>query len=283
MFSSYLTGATAVAVGESGALFAAAYRAFNAADVRQLPLLASSTLSIDSISQSVTGVREKVQSGSLATITGHGFVAEPIDLGLDHAGPLPRTLGGVQVLFDGVAAELLQVAPDHVVCVAPGPLTSDGWASVQVVTATEKSTPFLVTGDYRPWPALLTRAFPYSLTGNVDGAIRNADGTENSPSNPAERGTTVTLFATGVQDPGRIDLYWAPKPFEPDPRPSPGPTGPGPIPVTAAPMPGFLSLLYQIRFKIPETLGPGVAYLPPPGVATRVDIGISNVVGIWVK
>jgi hypothetical protein len=48
-------------------------------------------------------------------------------------------------------------------------------------------------------PALLAVGFPHTQPGAVLPAIaRNADGTLNSPSNPARLGSTVWVFATGL-------------------------------------------------------------------------------------
>jgi hypothetical protein len=66
--------------------------------------------------------------------------------------------------------------------------------------------------------------------------------------------------------PGRID-YWLTKP----------------VYGSAEPAPGFISALYQIKFKIPDSLGPGVTYLPTPGVLTRVEIWLGNRVGVYVQ
>jgi hypothetical protein len=93
----------------------------------------------------------------------------------------------------------------------------------------------------------------------------------------------VTLFATGLSGPGQVKLYWAPAPYVPNPYGYPGPTGPGPVYGTAETMPGFIPYLYQIKFKVPDRLGPGVDYLPPPGVVTRVPIQLVYEVGIYVK
>ena len=277
-FSTYATQASALAFGENDALFTAVPLTSSHAAVVHLPVRQAPTLSIESIADSLSGYKSAIRSGSLVTISGQGFTAAAIDQGLATPGPLPRRLGGVQVLFNGVPAEILQAAPTHVICVAPAGLTYFDSVTVQVRTETEESTPFLIAGDY-PRAALLTRAFPAPPSVNADGEIRNADGTQNSPANPAARGTIVTLFATGVTKPGQIELAWSPKP----PRPPPGPTGPGPVYGAAGPMPGFLPLLSEIKFTIPTALGPGVDYLPVPGVTTRVEIALGSVVGIWIK
>lgn len=48
-------------------------------------------------------------------------------------------------------------------------------------------------------------------------------------------------------------------------------------------MPGFLPQLWEIKLTLPTALGPGVDYLPLPGVPTRVEIARGNTVGIWMK
>lgn len=269
-------GTSALTFGENNALIGTQGDA-----IVQLPVRRSGTLSIESIANTMTGYESRIESGSLFTIFGRGFAATAIDQGLATPGPLPRILGGVQVFFNGLPAEILQASPTYVICVAPADLTYSDWVTVQVKTETEESTPFLVLGAPLR-TALLTRDFPALPSEVSDGEIRNADGTQNSPRNPAERGTTVTLFATGITERGQVALFWSPKPYVPNPRPV-GPTGVVPVYGTAGPMPGFLPLLWEIKFAIPTALGPGVDFLPPVGVSTRVVIGSGNSVGIWIK
>ena len=207
-FATYATQSTTLAASDSNRIYTASNLTPNQATITKLPILASPTLAIESIADALSGRKGAIPARSLVTITGRGFATETIDMGLASPGPLPRQLAGVQVLVNGAPTELLQVSPDHVTFLATdsGPTNT-----VQVTTATETATPFTIAYE-GPASALLTNQFPALPSAKPDGAIRNADGSENSPTNPAARGTTVTLYSTGLTTPGPIDLSWAPKP-----------------------------------------------------------------------
>ena len=279
-------GARAIALGVDDSLYAGvtSYSAQSPehAAVLQLPVSSSLTLSINSIFHTLSGY-QSVMPGSLVTISGQGVSPSWMDLGLNFPDPLPIRLGGVQVLFDDIPAEMFQVASGHLICVPPPAIKDKHTVNVQVVNESERSTPFVVRVD-DPSPELLTRSFPSPPPSKADGEIRNADGTSNSEANPAARASTIKLFATGLSGPGPVQLYWAPQPYVPTPLPPPGPRGPGPVYGNAETMPGFIRALYAITFRIPDAFGPGVDYLPPTGVVTRVEIALGNTtVGVYVK
>ena len=213
--------------------------------------------------------------GTLLTLTGENLASTYIDLGLNYAGPLPRQLAGTSVLFDGEAAEVMQVAPDRVICVVPAGLAGKQFTSIQLIRGESRGTPY-IAGVTPPLMTLLTTQFPsVPLTGRPDGNIRNADGSLNSPDNPAAPGSTVTLFATGVAAPGPIHVLW---------------NVPAQTSIveyltgTARHMAGFINALYAIDFQIPGGPGFGVYIVPKPGVLTRHEIGrVGSGVGVYVK
>ena len=134
-----------------------------------------------------------VSPGQITLITANGIApAQSVDLGLSPTAPLPRTLAGTQVLFDGEAAPLISVAAGKVVAIAPYDLAGKAQTSVQVVFQGAASAPVLadvlVDSGYR------------SLDGSGTGQAyaQNPDGTPNSPQNPAPDGSFVTVQVTGV-------------------------------------------------------------------------------------
>ena len=94
-------------------------------------------------------------------------------------GKLATSLGGTSVLFDGIAAPLLSVKSDKVVCIVPGGFFSD----MQLISSMGKANSV----------RLLREATAISVT-----AVLNSDGTLNSPQRPATPGSIVTLFAIGM-------------------------------------------------------------------------------------
>ncbi len=113
-------------------------------------------------------------------------------LTLDAEGRVSRTLAGVEVDFDGVAAPLVFVTSDDARAVAP--VSVAGKSSVQVVVKTPAGASPAVTLPVVPAsPAQFTLGPPTTL----QGAIVNQDGTVNSPQNPAARGSIVSLYGAG--------------------------------------------------------------------------------------
>ncbi len=108
------------------------------------------------------------------------------------AGLFESTLGQTRVLFDGVAAPILFARADQVTAVAPYPLAGKRTTEVQVEYRGVKSSPQTLTvAESAPG------IFSMGATGSGQGVILNEEGSLNSASKPARRGSMVTLFATG--------------------------------------------------------------------------------------
>lgn len=110
--------------------------------------------------------------------------------------PLPTTLGDVQVLFNGALAPLYYVSPSQINWVVPMSAPTSGTADVQVVQAS--------TGRvFAAGPVAMAPYSPAILMSEYTGTLRQAavvnlsDGSINSPTNPAARGTYISIYATG--------------------------------------------------------------------------------------
>jgi hypothetical protein len=102
------------------------------------------------------------------------------------------------VTFNRLPAPLLYVSPTHINVVVPYAIP-DASGSVPVVVTHngQVSPPFLV-----PLAAASPALFTVALNGRGQGAIQNVDPqtgvvTLNAPSNPAPKGSTITLWGTG--------------------------------------------------------------------------------------
>ena len=133
-----------------------------------------------------------------------------IDLTLSPKDPLPRTLGGVEVRFDGMAAEIVQTAPGRVIVVVPQrTLRTRDTRTVAIQVFVNGAASNTVRMPLRDSiPGFLTHDFlnPASDAGIAIAYALNADGTINRLDNPAAAGSTVTLFATGLGAPPRPRL-----------------------------------------------------------------------------
>jgi len=129
-------------------------------------------------------------------ITLDGFEIGP-DAGVvyqaDAQGAAPRQLAGVQVLFDGNPAPVLYVQSRQINAAAPVELRAQTQTTITVVynqvtvgsiqAAVDEGG---VPGIFRLQPDVSSQA----MAVNLDGAM-------NGPSNPADRGSTVSLLGTG--------------------------------------------------------------------------------------
>jgi uncharacterized protein (TIGR03437 family) len=143
-----------------------------------------------------------VAPGEIVTI--FGAAMGPSDLvPLSITGDrLDTTLAGARILFNGAPAPLLYVSDKQSSAIVPYALA--GTTSVDVQVEYQD-----VVSDVVTVPVLPARPGIFSLDGSSQGllAIVNEDGSVNSPSNPAARGSIVTIYATGggERDPAVAD------------------------------------------------------------------------------
>ena len=109
--------------------------------------------------------------------------------------PLPTTLGDVQVMFNGAPAPLYYVSPTQINFQVPMSAPTSNTADLEVVQA---STGRLYASAQIPMNVASPGLFLVQNSGATRQAIVvNADGSLNSPTNPAKRGSVITIYATG--------------------------------------------------------------------------------------
>lgn len=146
-----------------------------------------------------TYAQEAVSPGDIAAIFGTQFAA-PGTFAAATVVPLPKTLGGTQVLVNGVPAPLFFVSPGQINFQVPYNVDPNQVSTVQVVSgSTQGNTRSIATKAGAP--RLLTKAAGY-------GAIVNAaDGSLTVPSamtdpvfktHPAKPGDTIVIYAIGL-------------------------------------------------------------------------------------
>lgn len=136
---------------------------------------------------------ERIAPGTITEIEAKG-VTLASSPGSASGSPLPKDLAGVEVLVNGLHAPLISVDGEKIRCVLP-------WA-----LPVNKPLEFIVrsveTGEILGYEWLiLDVASPGFLmrSGQGAGAIKalNSDGSENTSTNPAARGSEITLLLTG--------------------------------------------------------------------------------------
>jgi len=140
----------------------------------------------------------RVAPGEVISIFGFGLGPTTPVSAAPANGVFPTSLGGVQVLVNGIAIPLLYVSDSQINAELPAPLSSAAGAEVQVGERWATLTDFPVAVD-----PMIPGIFQ-----NPDGSAKaiNQDGTLNSSSNPAKAGTIVSIWATGFgNDAGPLD------------------------------------------------------------------------------
>ena len=136
---------------------------------------------------------DAVSPGEVVTIFGANLGPVKLsNLQIDDAEHATNVLAGTQVLFDEVPAPLLYTSSAAVGAVVPfgtaGPTTQ-----VRVVYQGQSSDPIVV-----PVVPAAPALFAQDGSGGGPGAILNADGSLNSWDKPADRGSVIALFGTGL-------------------------------------------------------------------------------------
>jgi uncharacterized protein (TIGR03437 family) len=161
-------------------------------------------------------------------------------------GAVTSSLGGVQVLFDGVPAPLLYASPTQINAIVPSEVFGHDATNITVLTPTGSLTgPTMLVHPSQPG------VFPVAI--NQDGSVNSAS------DHPAPPGSLVTIWATGA---GRTAL--------PDGAIATGASGRPPLPVSvllydqsynqsleveyAGDAPGMVAGVFQVNFRLPSDL-----------------------------
>jgi uncharacterized protein (TIGR03437 family) len=216
-----------------------------------------------------------VVPGAIVAVFGTG-IGPPQLTGaeLDASGRLSRVLADTMVWFDDVAAPLFAVRSDQINAQVPYSVAGKANCVVQVQFQGALSNPVRMPVAQAA-PALFALA-----GGRGPGAILNANLSVNSASNPAARGTSVTLYATGEgqTNPPGVDGKLAESPYPTPLLPVSVTIGGLQAPITfAGGAPGFAGLL-QINATVPQGVSPGSAVpvvVRIGGVASQTDLTLA--------
>ncbi|MEZ5402337.1 MAG: hypothetical protein R2729_21865 [Bryobacteraceae bacterium] len=226
----------------------------------------------------------RVSPGEVVTLVGlalgppDGVSARP---GAD--GRYPAELAGVRATVGGIAMPLLYVSAGQVNAIVPYGLTP-GEKIDLALSYRETSTSVTlntVAADFR--------LFSFDGSGSGHAAALNEDGSLNTASNPARRGSVVTVWGTGAgaTTPSGADGGVAPSgPLEALPRPTGGLTAnflsydqtPAAQIVYAGAAPGLVHGVTQINVRLPEQMpvtgAPGATLTFSAGGQSSPDTGL---------
>jgi uncharacterized protein (TIGR03437 family) len=195
LFSSYTSAGPypVLATGADGSLVIAGSQASHA----YLTKLVRSTpprFSLNSVANAFSFLPGAIAPGEIVALSvGNYDPGTFIDAGLAPQKPLDTQLAGTRVLFDGQPAFMSLVSAGQVICFAPSGLAGKTSTQVQVEFQGQVSNALSVSVSPT---ALGLLSADGSGTGLAN--ARNEDGTPNSATNPAARGSLVTVFFTGA-------------------------------------------------------------------------------------
>jgi uncharacterized protein (TIGR03437 family) len=130
-----------------------------------------------------------ISPGEIVTLKGTGLGPIPSSGPLVVDGLLTMSLGGTQVLFDGIPAPLLYAQDAQINVLAPYRLASQTTTSIQVRYLGQSTDP--VTMPVSAVSAALFRT-------STGASVLNSDYSINSMANPAGRGSILILYMTGA-------------------------------------------------------------------------------------
>jgi uncharacterized protein (TIGR03437 family) len=172
------------------------------------------------------------------------------------SGQAPFMLGGVQVLFDGIAAPVLYVQDDQINAIVPfGVAAPFGRGTTRLVVSKDGvGSEEMLVGVVEAEP----EAFK---TGALRAAVLNEDSTVNSGNNRAKPGSIVSVFGTGfgtllpVPGDGQILSGTLPSLTQPVQVNLDLPLDGQPLEITyAGPAPQLVAGAIQVNFRLPKSL-----------------------------
>ncbi len=166
----------------------------------------------------------------------------------------PTELGGVRILFDGVAAPLLYVSATQASVVTPFGLAGRSVTRIEVESGGVRSQ-----GVFMPVAAAAPGIFTQSAQGSGAGAILNQDFTVNRTGNGAAPGSFVFVFATGggAMDPATEDGRLVPGVSSTIARVSAEVDGQPAEVLYAGGAPDLIAGVLQVNLRLPANLRPG--------------------------
>jgi len=170
---------------------------------------------------------------------------------------LDNSLAGALVYFDGIAAPLVYSSARQMSAIVPYEVAGKASTQMQVEYLGALSEPVTV-----PVAAAVPGLFTKNFSGTGQGAILNQDESPNSAANPAERGSIVSLYATGEgqTNPAGIDgMLGGDKPPKPQ-LPVTATIGGAPAELTyAGGAKGLVAGAMQVNVRVPLGIMPGSA------------------------
>jgi uncharacterized protein (TIGR03437 family) len=148
---------------------------------------------VSQVANAASGIAGAVSPGEILEVRGYSTGASLIGgLQLTSAGTVATSLNGLTVTFDGVPAPIIYTSANQTNLVVPYEIAGKASTSVQLTYNSLQTAAWTI-----PVVASTPGIFTVDSTGTGQAAVINQDGTVNSATNPAARGSIVSIYATG--------------------------------------------------------------------------------------
>ena len=255
---------TLVVAPNSGAALSATISFAGVSVAVTQPAAAAATLpTINGVVNAASYVGGSVSPGELVTIFGTAIgPATAAGAAIDPStGKLATTIGGVQVLFNGIPGPMIYASSTQVSAVVPYEIASAANAAVWIRYTGQASSAYQLTSTTTA-PGLFTQ----NSSGSGPGAILNQDNSLNGPGNAAAKGSIVQLFLTGEGQTNPPSVTGAITAATlPPPQVTPAPPVPIQVRINGQPAlyvyageaPGQVAGLMQLNVQIPSNAPSG--------------------------
>ncbi len=154
-------------------------------------------MQVTNINNAASGASGPIAPGEIVELVGFGLGPVPLISSAASSNKVGTTVGtaatGItSVTFNGTPAPILYASASATSVIVPYAVAGSSTANVVVTFKNNSSASFSV-----PVAATAPGLFTLNQTGSGPVVAYNSDGTLNSATNPATRGTAVLLFATG--------------------------------------------------------------------------------------
>jgi uncharacterized protein (TIGR03437 family) len=144
-----------------------------------------------------SGITGGVSPGEILSVRGYSTgAAEVGGLKLDAFGLVVSSLNGLRVTFDGKAAPLIYTSANQTNLIVPYEVAGRTSTVMQVVYAAAAGT-VQTAAWVLPVVESVPAVFTLDGTGTGPATVLNQDGSINRATNPAVRGSVISIFATG--------------------------------------------------------------------------------------
>ncbi|MEO8367835.1 MAG: SBBP repeat-containing protein [Candidatus Solibacter sp.] len=287
LFSSFMQAAQQIALDPAGNAFVTGHGLFNGTLLVRIDGSVASPMTLEEPLRLVPApsIDGGVAPGEIVVITGSGLgPAQEVGASLAPDGRLATTLAGTTITFDGVAAPLISVQAQKVVCIVPfGSRSSIGAQSLPspIITFQSPTTAVQAKNGGAVSNSILLPLWNHSI--EILAAV-NADRSVNSQDHRAAPGSVVTFYGAGfgqtipASEDGRINGTAASR-FAWGSVAAMLADQPAQV-LYAGPAPGQIAGIVQVNVRVPQ-IPPG-SYAAAVGWAPLIKGGGDQTVTVWV-